>query len=170
MGLDQYGRPVKTVHMTLYENAIDLVAQEVIDHFRISEAGSYLGDIKLDVDDDELIYYIDLIEDGCINIPETPGQSISKILSVFRASPCSYFQIPYNTVIENYISDNWVDAVDAEMEDAVCLMIRKGGIENPDALFGGEFEAEKCFVFAVCEKICEYIRAMSKDGIQADTI
>lgn len=144
--------------MKLYEQAVDAMALNVMKYFGLHTPDSYLNGLTIDVENDDLIYFIDLVESGDLMIPENAGDSVDRLLSDYRGKT----QKPmYVTVVEDYIEESWEDSLDSGFAEIVEAAIRQGGIDNGDALFGGEFEARKNFVFAVCGRICRYIRGIS---------
>ena len=139
--------------MTLYEKAVDAMAQIVLGYFGLCAPDSYVNGIIIDVDDDNLVYFLDLVEDG--RISTVADTNVSTLLDDYQKKS----HLPtYYPVIEDYIEENWEDALDQELAKAVRSALYQGGIDNGDALFGGEFEAEKSFVFAVCDRLCRNIR------------
>ena len=141
--------------MTMYEEAVDAMAQIVLGHFGLCVPDSYVNGIIIDVDDDDLVYFIDLVEDGRITVSTIASANVGTLLDNYHKKS----HLPtYYPVIEAYIEENWEDALDQELAEAVRSAVHQGSIDNGDALFGGELEAEKSFVFAVCARLCRSIR------------
>ena len=107
--------------MTLYEKAIGIMAQEVLDFYCLLSTDSNIRYIDIDVDDDDLIYLLDLMEDGRV---ETPGQQRTKASALISYHDGHDHRPTYVTVIEDHIEKTWADTLDAELAEIVAATIR----------------------------------------------
>lgn len=140
-----------------YEKAIAAMADDVMEYYGFYASDSYVSNFVVDVPGDRLVYVIDLIESGLLQMPATPGTSVDKLIAEYRGQHNNATYIP---VVEKYIDDTWEHVLNPDQSAAVEAAIRQGGHDNSVALFGGEYEARKAFISAVCARVADYIREM----------
>lgn len=141
-----------------YNLAIDMMAQQMLEDFDLEARDSYLHGMTLDIDNRDLMLFIDLVEGQKLNPTST---SVKECLTEYRSENPHF---TYRPIIEDQIEVVWKHTLDPLPRLAVKYAIERAAITDADALMGGGYEAEQAFIQSTCNAICDYLRKQSENG------
>ena len=138
----------------LYEKAVGIMADEVIDYFVCSDDLINATDLQ-ECDGDHIQRFYD-VQINYNRYPEDDEPfSIKDFIDLKKHGWCHYLLY---SPFEKYVSENWEDALDEELVEAIQDRVKVGEIVGKYCYGGGGYEVQRDLELDVVEKIAEKLK------------